>query len=104
MNYALVENGVVANIIWLYEGNAHEFAGAMPMGDRAVQIGDTYENGAFYHEGARVMSRLEQTEAEHAAYAEKLKLQEAQIQALSDRNDFMEDCVAEMAGVVYGGE
>ena len=25
----------------------------------------------------------------------------AQIQALSDRNDFVEDCVAEMAGIVY---
>ena len=25
----------------------------------------------------------------------------AQIQALSDRNDFLEDCVAEMAGIVY---
>ena len=25
-----------------------------------------------------------------------------QIQALSDRNDFVEDCIAEMAAVVYG--
>ena len=25
----------------------------------------------------------------------------AQIKALSDRNDFLEDCVAEMAGIVY---
>ncbi|MCI5956377.1 MAG: hypothetical protein MRZ54_05275 [Clostridiales bacterium] len=103
MNYALVENGVVVNVIWLYEGNAHEFAGAVPVNDRPVQIGDTYENGVFYHEGERVLSTLEQTEQAHAAYEEKLKLQEAQIQALSDRNEFMEDCVAEMAGVVYGG-
>lgn len=29
------------------------------------------------------------------------KLLTAQIQALSDRNDFMEDCIAEMAMVVY---
>lgn len=28
-------------------------------------------------------------------------LLKAQIQALSDRNDFLEDCVAEMASVVY---
>ena len=28
-------------------------------------------------------------------------LLKAQIQALSDRNDFLEDCVAEMAGIVY---
>ena len=25
MNYALIEDGVVVNIIWLYEGNANEF-------------------------------------------------------------------------------
>ena len=29
------------------------------------------------------------------------KLLTAQVQALSDRNDFMEDCVAEMAAIVY---
>lgn len=29
------------------------------------------------------------------------KLLSAQVQALSDRNDFIEDCIAEMAGVVY---
>lgn len=29
------------------------------------------------------------------------KLLKAQIQALSDRNDFMEDCIAEMATIVY---
>lgn len=29
------------------------------------------------------------------------KLLKAQIQALSDRNEFLEDCVAEMAGIVY---
>lgn len=28
-------------------------------------------------------------------------LLKAQIQALSDRNDFLEDCMAEMAGIVY---
>lgn len=29
------------------------------------------------------------------------KLLTAQVQALSDRNDFMEDCIAEMAALVY---
>lgn len=29
------------------------------------------------------------------------KLLTAQVQALSDRNDFMEDCIAEMATIVY---
>lgn len=29
-------------------------------------------------------------------------LLKAQVQALSERNDFIEDCIAEMAGMVYG--
>ena len=29
------------------------------------------------------------------------KLLTAQVQALSDRNEFMEDCIAEMAALVY---
>ena len=29
------------------------------------------------------------------------KLMDAQIQALSDRNDFLEDCIAEMATIIY---
>ena len=28
----------------------------------------------------------------------------AQIKAISDRNDFVEDCIAEMAAVVYADE
>lgn len=30
-------------------------------------------------------------------------LPNAQIQALSDRNEFLEDCIAEMAGIIYAG-
>lgn len=38
---------------------------------------------------------------EPTAEEKERKLLKAQIQALSDRNDFLEDCVAEMAGIVY---
>ena len=54
MNYALVENGVVANIIWLYPGNAAEFPNAVPLGDRPVMIGDGYADGVFTRDGAAV--------------------------------------------------
>ena len=33
---------------------------------------------------------------------EKLNLDAAKIKALSDRNDFLEECIVEMAGLVYG--
>ena len=67
MNYALVENGVVTNIIWLSPKNAEEFSNAIPYGNLSVQIGDTYENGKFYRNG-----NLVQTDAE--MYAEALAI------------------------------
>ena len=42
------------------------------------------------------------TDAERISKLEsEKKLLTAQVQALSDRNDFMEDCIAEMATIVY---
>ena len=42
------------------------------------------------------------TDAERISQlASEKKLLTAQVQALSDRNDFMEDCIAEMATIVY---
>lgn len=44
--------------------------------------------------------KLTDTERISKLESEK-KLLTAQVQALSDRNDFMEDCIAEMATIVY---
>lgn len=60
MNYALIENGVVTNIIWLYSGNAGDFPSAVPCGDVPVAIDDTWDGEHFYREGARVLSPVEQ--------------------------------------------
>lgn len=60
MNYALIENGVVTNIIWLYSGNAGDFPDAVRCGDVPVAIGDTYDGQDFYREGVRVLSPVEQ--------------------------------------------
>lgn len=60
MNYALIENGVVTNIIWLYSGNAGDFPTAVPCGDVPVAIDDTWDGEHFYREGARVLSPVEQ--------------------------------------------
>ena len=60
MNYALIdENGTVANIIWLYEGNAGEFPSAVKLGDVPAQIGDTFLGGVFYRNGEPVWTALE---------------------------------------------
>ena len=46
--------------------------------------------------------RNKPTDAERISQLEsEKKLLTARVQALSDRNDFMEDCIAEMATIVY---
>lgn len=74
MNYALIQNGIVTNIIWLYPGNASDFPNAVPTNDIPVAIGDTYTDGVFYRNGERVLTELEQAIAEadaaEAAYQE----------------------------------
>lgn len=55
MNYALIDNGIVTNLIWLHPMNASEFS-AVPTNDLPVQIGDTYEAGKFYHNGKEVVA------------------------------------------------
>lgn len=62
MNYALVENGVVTNIIWLYPANASDFPSAVPCGDLPVAIGDTYDGEHFFRDGVQVLSALEQAQ------------------------------------------
>lgn len=54
MNYALIENGLVVNIIWMYEGNETEFPDTIPTNGLPVQIGDTYANGQFLRNGEPV--------------------------------------------------
>ncbi len=64
MNYALIENGVVTNLIWLYPANAAEFPGAVPLGDIPAAIGDTWDGEHFYRNGEQVLSPLERAQAE----------------------------------------
>ena len=56
MNYALIENGIVDNIIWLYPHNASDFPNATPIGDLLVSIGDEYIDGSFYRNGELVLT------------------------------------------------
>lgn len=58
--YALVENGVVTNVMVLYPPSASEFEGAVPCGEIPVAIGDTYDGEHFYRGGERVLTALEQ--------------------------------------------
>lgn len=68
MNYALVENGTVVNIIWLNERNEAEWPNAVRLGERMVEVGDTYTDGKFYRAGVEVLTPMEQAQAEIDAY------------------------------------
>lgn len=54
MNYALIENGAITNIIYLSSANAHEFSNAVNIDQYPVGIGDTYTDGKFYRNGVEV--------------------------------------------------
>ena len=56
MRYALIKDGVVINIIWLYPGNARDFPNAVPCEDVPVSVGDMYDGEAFYRDGERILS------------------------------------------------
>lgn len=60
MNYALIDNGVVTNLIWLYSGNAADFPAAVPCGDVPAAIGDTWDGEHFYRGGEQVLTAIEQ--------------------------------------------
>lgn len=60
--YALVENGVVTNVMVLYPPSAGDFPTAVPCGEIPAAIGDTYDGEHFYRAGERVLTALEQAQ------------------------------------------
>ena len=72
--YALVENGVVTNVMVLYPPSAAEFEGAVPCGEIPVAIGDTYDGEHFYLAGERVLTALEQAQKDAEDMAAALEL------------------------------
>lgn len=76
MNYALIENGSVKNIIWLYPGNAKEFPNAVPMNDRPVAIGDAWDGVDFYRNGEKVLTAAELVQQEARAMKAAIELLE----------------------------
>ena len=74
MNSAMIENGVVTNVIWLHPVNVSDFPNAVPMGDVPAGIGDAYADGAFYRDGEKVLTAAEQAAKEAEDMKEALAL------------------------------
>ena len=54
--YAILDGGIVTNIIWVCASNADEFPGAVYVGNRPVAIGDQYLDGVFTRDGVLVLT------------------------------------------------
>ena len=70
MNYAIIKNEIVTNVIWLSPENANEFPDAVPMNDIPAIIGDSYIDGVFYRNGEKVLTVVEEAIAVLEAAAE----------------------------------
>ena len=55
MNYALIKDGTVINLIYLHPMNADDFLNAVPTDDLPVQIGDVYDGEHFLRDGKIVL-------------------------------------------------
>ena len=72
---------------------------------------DTYEN-TIISDSDNIEKIAQQLHMKYELISESIKtkdiddiaLLKAQLKALTDRSDFIEDCIAEMAGVVYNTE
>ena len=92
MEYCIVEDGVIVNIIVAEADFAGEI-GALPGYDGAA-IGVPYTPPAPEPEPPTTDERLEKLEAEN-------KLLREQVSAQADQAEFYEECIAEMAAIVY---
>ena len=84
MRYALIDNGIVSNIIALNDRNASDFPSAVKLGDRPVDIGDTYTDGKFYRDDVEVLTPMEQAQAEMTEYKAALHELGVETEEVSD--------------------
>ena len=92
MEYCIVEDGVIVNMIVAEADFAAEI-GALPGYDGAA-IGGAYTPPAPEPEPPTTDERVAKLEAEN-------KLLREQVSAQANQAEFYEDCIAEMAEIVY---
>lgn len=54
MKYAMIENGVVTNMIVLHPMNESDFPNAVCADGYSVAVGDAYTDGVFYRDGEAI--------------------------------------------------
>lgn len=73
---AVVNDGVVSNIIWCSDSEPETDTIINPA-DRPVAIGDAYSDGKFYRGGVEVLTPLEEAQKQIAEYEAALSEIEA---------------------------
>lgn len=73
---AVVDDGVVSNIIWCSDSEPETDTIINPA-DRPVAIGDTYRDGKFYRGGVEILTLLEEAQKQIAEYETALSEIEA---------------------------
>ena len=87
MDACMVENNIIVNVVVLPDGADPADFGCKPL-PPGKWIGDEYDSAASQAQ------RIAELEAEN-------KTLKAQASAQSEQMDFYEECIAEMASVVY---
>lgn len=54
MNYALLDNGIVTNIIWINPEQQGDFPNGAPTNDLPILPSDEYKDGKFYRYGKEI--------------------------------------------------
>lgn len=90
MDYLLIENGVIVNNIICEDDETAALFGAVPSYEGAA-IGTAY---APPTPPPTIDERVTTLESDNNLLKQQLK-------AASDQNEFLEDCIAEMAEIVY---
>lgn len=70
-NMALLENGVVTNILWCSDTEP-ETDTMINCGELPAGIGDSYRDGAFYRDGEKILTPLEEALKKNAEYEDAL--------------------------------
>ena len=83
---ALVENGVVVNILWCSDRES-ETETLIDTADRPVAIGDSYESGKFYRNGEEVLTPLEEARKQLEEMALELADAKAALELLGVSTD-----------------
>lgn len=66
-NMALLENGLVTNILWCSDREP-ETDTMINCGELPVGIGDSFQDGAFYRDGEKILTAYELLEKQNAEY------------------------------------